>query len=61
MEAKQFREFLRLDEPMVSLKVSYDGKPRVDVKNMNEPLKTRIEKAMTSLVHSTSSRYWTFG
>ena len=31
VEAKQFREFLRLDEPMVSLKVSYDGKPRVDV------------------------------
>ena len=31
VEAKQFREFLRLDETMVSLKVSYDGKPRVDV------------------------------
>ena len=31
VEAKQFREFLRLDEPMVSLNVSYDGKPRVDV------------------------------
>ena len=28
VEAKQFRGFLKLDEPMVSLKVSYDGKPR---------------------------------
>ena len=30
VEAKQFRGFLKLDEPMVSLKVSYDRKPRVD-------------------------------
>jgi flagellar biosynthesis/type III secretory pathway protein FliH len=30
VEAKQFREILVLDENLVSLKVSYDGKPRID-------------------------------
>lgn len=30
VEAKQFREILTLEESMVSLKVSYDGKPRID-------------------------------
>ena len=53
VEAKQFREFLRLDEPMVSLKVSYDGNPRVDA----DKHERAIEEAYRKGYDESSAQY----
>ena len=53
VEAKQFRELLRLDEPVVSLKVSYDGKPRVDA----DEHERAVEEAYRKGYDESSSQY----